>query len=154
MNVRIAIFLAATLSLAPVGARTVRADDPKLTPEQIKAQQKEKDLKKAHDDLDKELKTKKADPVFVQAAHGYLDKLAMQVNLDVKPSVDYLHKVMAKKIPFGDAMNAADDFIRKAVDPKTSKIDYTKWNADYTKWITTWKPPAPAPAAPAPAPAK
>ncbi|HZU98322.1 MAG TPA: hypothetical protein VFF73_16570, partial [Planctomycetota bacterium] len=60
-------------------APQVRADDQQ-TPEQKKAAQKEKDLKKAKDDMEKELKAKKVDPA---PALNMLDKLAGQCGLDV-----------------------------------------------------------------------
>lgn len=151
MKARLALALAAALSFAPLAARAARADDPKLTPEQVKAQKKEKDLAKAHKDLDKELTSKKAAPEFIQAADGFLDKLALQINLDVKPSVDFVHKVMAKKIPWDEAVTNADATLRAAVDKKTMKIDMAKFTTDFTKWISTWKP-APAAAAGSPSP--
>jgi hypothetical protein len=151
MNARFSCALLVALSFVPLSVAPVRADDPKLTPDQIKAQQKEKDLKKAHDDLDKEFKAKKVDPAYLQMAHGFLDKMAQQVGLDVKPSVDLVHKVAAKKIPWGEANVNADEIIRASVDAKTSKIDLAKFTTAYNKWISGWKPPAPAPATPPPA---
>jgi hypothetical protein len=134
------IFAIAVLAALGFSFTTARADDKK-TPEQIKAEQKDKDLKKAHEDIEKDLKAKKIDPAPVLA---FLDKLAMQVGLDVKPAKDYTYKVLNKKIPWADASAAVDDKIRNSVDAKTSKIDQKKFSDALTKWINEWKAEKPA----------
>lgn len=142
MSLRFASFVLA-FALAGAGASSARADDAKKTPDQIKQEKKEKDLKKAHEDLDKELKSRKIDPA---PADGLLDKLALQVGLDVDPSKKLVHKVLDKKIPWDQVNMNVDDKLRSAVDPKTNKIDFKKFQADFEKWISTWKPDAaPAP---------
>jgi hypothetical protein len=137
----------------------VRADDAKKTPEQIKAEKKDKDLQKAKDDLEKELKPKKVDP---EPAKRFLEKLAMQVGLEVADSKKMVHDIMGKKIPWDQASNASDEKVRAAVDTKTNKIDLKKFQTEFAKWISTWKPEPPktpgaappaAPPTPAPAPA-
>lgn len=138
---RISSFLlAAVIAFGASGYLPVRADDKK-TPEQKAQEKKEKDLKKAHDDLEKELKSKKVEP---SPALAMLDKLANQVGLDVNPSKDLVHKILNKKIPMEQASAAADDKLRSSVDSKTQKIDLKKFQADFTKWINEWKPEKPA----------
>ncbi len=137
---------------------TVRADDAKKTPEQIKAEKKDKDLQKAKEDLEKELKAKKVDP---EPAKRFLEKLAMQIGLEVTDSKKMVHDTLGKKIPWDQASVGADEKVRAAVDAKTNKIDLKKFQTEFAKWISAWKPepakppaapPAPAPPAPAPAP--
>ncbi len=132
---RFASLLVASLLALGFAAPTLRADDKK-TPEQVKAEKKEKDLKKAKDDLEKELKGKKQDP---GPALNMLDKLATQVGLEVGPSKDLVHKIISKKIPWDQANVAADNKIREAIDAKTFKVDTKKFQSEFTKWISEWK---------------
>ena len=120
------------------------------TPEQLKQEQKDKDFKKAKEDLEKELNGKKIDPT---PATQLLQDLAysLPVPLEVKESVDLTHKVLAKKIPIAtDVFAALSDKQQKATDPKTNKVDMKKMIAEFRKWIDAWKPPAAAPAPVAP----
>lgn len=141
---------------AAFAARSARADDkpgaqaspPAKTPEQVKAEQKDKDFKKAKEDLEKELNGKKQDPAPAVALLNYL---AYSVALEVKESNELVHKVLAKKIPIAtDAMSALGEKQQKATDPKTNKLDVKKMVTEFKKWIDAWKPPAPAPS-PSPA---
>ncbi len=138
---RISSFLlAGAIAFGASGFVPVRADDKK-TPEQKAQEKKEKDLKKVHDDMEKELKAKKIEPA---PALAMLDKLANQVGLDVNPSKDFVHKILGKKIPMEQASAAADDKYRSSVDPKTQKVDLKKFTSDFTKWINEWKAEKPA----------
>lgn len=137
MNRLSSILLACALALSSAGALpTVRADEKK-TPEQAKAEKKDKELKKAREELEKELKAKKVDPA---PALAFMDKLAGQVGLEVGPSKELTHKVISKKIPWDQANAAADTKLRDAVDTKTFKVDTKKFQAEFTKWIGEWKP--------------
>jgi hypothetical protein len=131
-----AVLLVSALGFSAVGALPVRADDKKKTPEEQKQEKKDKDLKKAKEDMEKELKGKKVDPA---APLAMLDKLATQVGLEVSAAKDLVHKILSKKIPWDQANSAADTKMRDAIDTKTFKVDAKKFQADYTKWIGEWK---------------
>jgi hypothetical protein len=131
------VALALAGSLAPVRAQDNKP--PQLTPEQQKAQEKEKAFKKAKEDLEKELQAKKQDPA---PAAAFLQMLAYStLNLDVKDANDLVHKVLAKKIPWNDAQGAAYEKQTAATDQKTRKFDQKKFLTDFRKWISDWKPP-------------
>jgi hypothetical protein len=135
MKLTPSLLLATVLSLG-FAAPALRADEKK-TPEQVKAEKKEKELQKAKDDLEKSLKGKKADPA---PALNMLDKLANQVGLEVGPSKDLVNKIISKKIPWDQANIGADTKMREAVDTKTFKVDAKKFQAEFAKWISEWKP--------------
>lgn len=135
MKISPTLLITAALAFA-FAAPVIRADDKKKDPEAAKAEKKEKELKKAKEDLEKELKGKKADP---GPAVNMLEKLANQVGLDVGPSKELVHKILSKKIPWDQANVAADTKIREAVDSKTFKVDTKKFQSEFTKWIGEWK---------------
>jgi len=141
MSRLVAFFLVSALGFTCAGLSPVRADDKKKDPEAAKQEKKDKDLKKAKEDMEKELKAKKVEP---GPALGMMDKLAGQVGLEVGASKEFVHKILGKKIPWDQASSAADTKMRECVDTKTFKVDTKKFSEAFSKWISEWKPEAPA----------
>jgi hypothetical protein len=144
------LVLSLALASAPIPAlaQDKTPSPPAKTPEQIKAEQKDKDFKKAKEDMEKELTGKKTDPQVISQATGLLQFLAYNpIGLEVKDAAAFVHQCLAKKIPLMDAQTAVTDKQRVATDAKTGKFDLKKFQVEFKKWIDAWKPaPSPAPA--------
>jgi hypothetical protein len=152
---RLALAGALLLGLPAVGPSRVHADDKPADPSKPdpKAEAKAKALQKAKDDMEKDLKAKKVDPVPALAA---MDRFATQIGLEVKDATTLVKKIMSKKMPWDVANQGMDDKLRASVDTKTYKIDGKKFQTDFTKWLNEWKPEdkkAPPAAGGTPAPA-
>ncbi|MBI3723522.1 hypothetical protein HY251_06155 [bacterium] len=108
---------------------------PKVDP---KEEQKQKDIKKAREEIDKEWKAKKADPTD---ALTFFQTLVDAEQLDVQTAKDFYKKVMAKKIPIDQARAGINTVYVTCIDKKTQKYDPKKFVTDFAKWINDWKPP-------------
>ncbi len=136
MNVRPLLLALALGGVFVAPQRPARADDKKEKVDP-KVAAKEKAVKKAKEDLEKECKGKKLDP---QPAISFFEKCVDQAGLEVPAAKDMVHKVMAKKIPWEQAATGLDEKMRGAVDEKTNKIDAKKVEKDFAKWVSEWKP--------------
>jgi len=129
--------LAALVLALPVTAQDKPSTAAATPTPDPKVEQKQKDLKKALDDIDKEYKAKKQDP---GEAQNFFRLLIDMGQLEVSVAKDVYKKVVNKKVPFGDASRGANLTYVACIDKKTQKYDSKKFVTDFGKWVDSWKP--------------